>query len=214
MTTTKTLWSKSGSRPIKHIIAAVVSFLMFVVAPGAETRRKYDPPTFALGQQKIGEKLRYFKSLFPGSACGTPTDPTINRHTLDDPDDSGFLTCCIDDPESLKKFSELRILMLFGQCPVVLGFWKERLYSLDYEVEASTIEQILPEFEKIYGPAHRKLWGRDHQLALVSWWYGDEIMELSKGESERDTGINDSQSKNRQKMQCVNIRMQALDFGR
>jgi hypothetical protein len=215
MTPRRTLSSSSGSILVKQIMAIVVSFLVFVPTLEAETRRKYDPPAFSLGQQKFGEKLRYFKSIFPGSACGKATPPVINRHTLEDPDNSGWLTCCIDDPESLKKFSEFRIASVSGQCPVLVHFWKERLSSVFYMVEASAIEQILPDFESLYGPAHRKLWGPDHKLALVSWWYGDEVMELSKVELESDSTVNDSLSKETQKTQetqFVNITMRTSDY--
>jgi hypothetical protein len=218
MTRRRTLSSSSGIMLVKQTIAIVVSFLLFVNALEAKTRRKHDPLVFSLGQQKIGEKLRYFKSIFPGSACGTPTNPlinpVINRHTLEDPDDSGFLTCCIDDPESLKKFSERQILTVFGQCPVLVGFWKERLFWLDYSIEALTIEELLPEFEGLYGPAHRSFRWPDYKLGLVSWSYGDEAIELLKEDFESDSTVNDSQNKETQKTQCVRIDMKTVDFGR
>jgi hypothetical protein len=213
MTPRRTLFTDSWGSLAKQITATVAAFLVFLGALEAKTRRKYDPPTFALGQQKIGEKLRYFKSIFPGSACGTPTDVVINRHTLDDPDNSGFLTCCIDDLESLKKFSELRILTVSGQCPILVGFWKEKLTSIHFTVEASTIEQILPEFERLYWPAHRKILGPDRKLGLVSWWCGVEMMELVKGESESDSTVNDSQNNEAEKTQFVTIGMSTLDSG-
>jgi hypothetical protein len=218
MTSERSPSSDTGSLPLNRIMAIVVSFLMLVGAPGVGSRRKYDPLVFSLGQQKIGEKLRYFKSIFPGSACGTPTspliNPVINRHTLEDPDDSGFLTCCIDDPESLKKFSERQILTVFGQCPVLVGFWKERLFWLDYSIEALTIEELLPEFEGLYGPAHRSFRWPDYKLGLVSWSYGDEAIELLKEDFESDSTVNDSQNKETQKTQCVRIDMKTVDFGR
>jgi hypothetical protein len=218
MTSRRAPSSDTGSLPVNQIMAIVVSFLMLVGAPGAESRRKYDPLVFSLGQQKIGEKFRYFKSIFPASACGTPTNPlinpVINRHTLEDPDDTGFLTCCVDDPESLKKFSERQIPTVFGQCPVLVGFWKERLYSLHFAVEDSTIEQLLPEFERLYGPAHLRLRWPDYKLGLVSWSYGDEAIELLRVELESDSTVSDTQNKETQKTRYVAIDMKTLDFGR
>jgi len=218
MTTKRTMSSDSWGLLVKQIIVVVAFLIMFVGALGAKTRRKYDWHTFELGQQKIGEKLRYFKSIFPGSACGTPTspliNPVINRHTLEDPDDSGFLTCCIDDPKYFKRFSELRILTVSGQCPVLVGFWKERLFWLHYSVEAPTIEQLLPAFERLYGPAHRSLKWPDHKLGLVSWSYGDEAIELLKVELESDSTVNDPQNKETQKTRYVSIDMNTVDFGR
>jgi hypothetical protein len=218
MTRRRTLSSSSGRMLVKQTIRIVVSFLLFVTVLETKTRRKYDPPVFSIGQQKIGEKLRYFKSIFPGSACGTPTNPginpVINRHTLVDPDDSGFLTCCVDAPESLKKFSERQIPAVFGQCPVLVGFWKERLYSLHFAVEDSTIEQLLPEFERLYGPAHLSLRWPDYKLGLVSWSYGDEAIELLRVELDSDSTVGDAQNKETQKTRYVAIDMKTVDFGR
>ena len=55
-----------------------------------------------LGGSWKHEKLRLFKARFPGSICGTPLDPKhVNRHTLDDPGNSEWLTCCVDDPKEV-----------------------------------------------------------------------------------------------------------------
>lgn len=159
--------------------------------------RPYQPVHFRLGGMRIDETLRHFKQSFPAAACGTVTGVPVplNRHTLDDPDGSGYLTCCVDDPNSLTKFSEFKVVSVDEQCPVLIGFWREKLVSIVFTVEASSIEKVLPGFEKTYGPPHRRMtYGpslfrgnrlddtdqRDTPpLGLMSWWYGDEHLELS-----------------------------------
>lgn len=143
---------------------------------------------FRLGGLRIGETLGHFKEGFPGSACGTPNRMPVNRHTLEDPDGSGSLTCCVDDPNLLVRFSEFKVLTVEGQCPVLLSFWKEKLVSV---VEASSVEKLLPGFEKTYGPPDQLMHGRpplhDHfvvkdreaPVSLASWRYGEAYFELS-----------------------------------
>ena len=148
---------------------------------------------FRLGGLRIGETLNHFRERFPGAACGTVNRFPINRHTLDDPDGSDDLTCCVDDPNLIAKFSELKVLTVEGQCPVLLSFWKQRLASLGFTVEASSVEKLLTSFEKTYGPPSQTMHGRDSllfdhlhtkdwqdaPLSLASWWFGDARLQLS-----------------------------------
>jgi hypothetical protein len=129
----------------------------------------------------IGERLAHFRERFPGSACGTIKRTPINRHTLDDPDGSEDLTCCIDDPNPLTRFSEFKVVSVEDQFPVLIGFWKEKLYAVEFTVEVSSIERLLPSFEKVYGQAHHTMHGKptfrddlneqglDAPLSLASW---------------------------------------------
>jgi hypothetical protein len=186
---------KPGSMLIKGI---VVILLMPSTVLWARTHSSNKTVPFTLGHHKLGEPLSYFKARFPGAACGTATSITINRHTLDDPNDSGDLTCCVDDSESLAKFSKFKIITAFDQCPVLAHFWKERLVSLHYVLDISSIEQLLPGFEKLYGPAHRKLKNPDQndKLDLVSWWYNDAQLELSMANVKGETRLDDSSPNN------------------
>ena len=181
---------KAGSILTKGL---VVVFLTFLVHPtvwaGIHSTKK--TTTFTLGNLKLGERLRYFKARFPGAACGTANVLfPINRHTLDDPDDAEYLSCCIDDSESLAKFSKFKILTLEDQCHVLVHFWKERLVSLRFVLDVPSIEQLLPSFEGLYGPAHQKIKSsdQDHQLDLVSWWDGVAVLELETGNWGRKIG--------------------------
>ncbi len=112
----------------------------------------------------------------------------INRHTLDDPDGSGYLTCCVDDPNYLTKFSEFKVVAVEGQCPVLIDFWREKLVGVAFTVEVCSIEKLLPSFEEVYGQAEQTMYGRaafrdhleqDASLSLASWWYGDAQLALS-----------------------------------
>lgn len=145
---------------------------------------------FRLGGLRIGETLGHFKEVFPGSACGTVTRMPVNRHTLDDPDGSGSLTCCVDDPKLLSSFSEFTVLPVEGQCPVLLNFWKEKLSYVGFTVEVTSVEKLLPNFEKAYGPpdevmhgpilrGHHVVEDREAPVSLASWRYGEAYFELS-----------------------------------
>jgi len=114
--------------------------------------------------------------------CGTPTDVPINRKTLDDPDDSGWITCCVDDPQQLAAFSRFQILSLDNNCRLTTVFRRARLQSLHYAVDVSSIQQILPEFVELYGPVHHKKtlpFGPDHTSEFATWWYGHDVLELN-----------------------------------
>jgi hypothetical protein len=178
----ETIFPKWAGTP--GILVVALTFMTFL-PPTAVAQAGSRPPDktipFRLGGLRIGETLSHFKESFSGSACGTTKSTIINRHTLEDPDDSGYLICCLDDSNSLAKFSERRIVAVNGQCPVILGFWKERLFSLWFTVEVPSIEDLLPSFEKTYGPAHQMMHGSapHDQLSLASWWHGDEQLDLS-----------------------------------
>ena len=189
MTQMGTISPKKGTILIRDIVVTLLAFLMFSPGMWARARSSSKPTPFTLGNQKLGERLSYFKASFPEAVCGTATSPTITRHTLDDPDASGYLTCCIDDSESLAKISEFTIITTFSQCKVIANFWKERLVNLHYSLDISSIEQLLPGLERLYGPGHRKLKNsdQDDKLDLVSWWHGDAQLELSMANRRNDS---------------------------
>ena len=79
---------------------------------------------------------------------------------------------------------------------MLIAFQKERLVSLMFTVEVSSIERVLPGFEKTYGRAHQMIYRetlqnslqrdqlgnkveQDAPLSFVSWWYGLANLDLS-----------------------------------
>lgn len=142
--------------------------------------------TLKLGGQALHERLRVFKARFPGSVCGTAVPFYINRHTLDDPDDSGWLSCCIDDPAQVKTFSEFRILSL-GDCPVLVTFYHKFLESLSFAVDAASVEECLPPLIKAYGPPHNNYaYREDERRTSAVWWFDDDKLELIEGQPRAD----------------------------
>ena len=158
------------------------SIITFVALSVCSSNVLADQATFQLGGHKLGERLSHFRVSFPGAACGTPMATTINRHTLGDPDDSGWITCCVDDPQQLAEFSKFRVLSLDGDCRLQFDFYNERLRSVHYAVAVTSLKEILPEFIKSYGPIQqqRTLLSRPHfSNKLVAWWHDEAVMELN-----------------------------------
>jgi len=162
------------SRKPLLVLTFLTLFLPAEIRSGAPSK----DAEFMLGGLELGETFSHFKQRFPGSACGTAKPPIINRHTLDDPDNSGYLTCCLDDPNQLAQFSNA-ILTIDGQCPVLAAFWKGRLVDLMFSLELSSIEGLLPGFAKIHGPPDQCIEDEEQQLRLVAWWHGEQKLELS-----------------------------------
>jgi len=142
-----------------------------------------DDQTLRLGGQRKHEKLSLFKARFPRSICGEPLDFLhINRHTLNDPDNSEWLECCIDDPKEASAFSGFKVLSRDRNCPVLVGFHRERLHDIRFAVDASSVERVVPEFEKVFGPAHRvkTLGTKTVPVRFATWRYGDVTLELNE----------------------------------
>ena len=185
----QTICVKWMNIPSTRIALLFLALLVPTDAPRSNPRVGETVP-FRLGGLKIGETLGHFKEGFPGSACGTANRMPVNRHTLEDPDGSGSLTCCVDHPNLLVKFSEFNIVSVEGQCRVLVGFWKEKLNSVGFTVEVPSVERLLPNFEKTYGPPDEVMHGpplRDHHVvedreapvSLASWRYGKAYFQLS-----------------------------------
>ena len=162
-----------------NLVLLVTVFSSFVCS--AQTP-KYDQ-TLKLGGQSADETLSLFKARFPRSACGIPLDADhINRHTLNDPDNSEWLVCCIDDPKEVSAFSGLTILSRDRNSPVLVSFRWKRLFSISFAVDATSVEAILPEFIKVYGPIHSaKAVATDTvPVRFASWTYGHVVLELNE----------------------------------
>jgi hypothetical protein len=166
--------------PNRFFAASIIAVMTLLLC--CSTAWTYEE-TFQLNGLKLGDKLSYFRARFPGASCGTPmTAGAINRKTLDDPDDSGWITCCVDNPQQLAAFSRFQVLSLDNNCRLTAVFRRERLQSLHYAVDVSSIQQILPEFVELYGPAHHtKTLPLDpgHTSEFAAWWYGYDVLELN-----------------------------------
>lgn len=163
-------------------LLTVIIFAVMALVVSSSSAWAYEE-TFQLNGLKLGDKLSYFRARFPGAPCGTPmTAGVINRKTLDDPDDSGWITCCVDDPQQLAAFSRFKILSLDNNCRLTAVFRRERLHSLHYAVDVSSIQKILPQFVELYGPVHHTKtlpFGPDHTSEFATWWYSDDVLELN-----------------------------------
>jgi hypothetical protein len=161
------------------LVAQIVLFSTFVCSAGTP---RYSQ-TLTLGGLWKHEKLRLFKARFPGSICGTPLDPKhVNRHTFDDPDNSEWLTCCVDDPKEVAIFSETKVLSRDHNCPVLLGFYQEHLVDIGLAVDATSVETVLPQFIRVYGRIHHvdTVYTDTVPVRFASWWYGDVTLEVSE----------------------------------
>ncbi len=173
---------RSGSKRICSAALLAIFISPFVTLLVCSSSANANQKTFQLGEHKLGERLSYFREKFPGASCGTPVDVNIiNRKTLDDPDDSGWITCCVDEPQELAAFSKFQVLSVADDCRLRADFHDERLRSLHYAVIVTPKAQIVPEFVKSYGPVQEeRTLPFDHNLSnrLVGWWHGADVMEL------------------------------------
>lgn len=138
---------------------------------------------FELGGQKLHERLKLFRARVPGAVCGSPLDGDhINRHTLDDPDDSGWLTCCIDEPKEVSAFSKFQVLSINSNCPVLVIFYHEHLQSATFTVDAGSVEDLLPQFVKLYGPVQHNaaIATKTVPVRFASWMPYGSTLELSE----------------------------------
>ena len=159
------------------LVAQIVLLSTFVCS----ARTPQYSQTLMLGGQWKHEKLARFKARFPHSICGTPDGlKPVNRYTLDDPDNSEWLTCCVDDPKEVSAFSGIEVISRNHYSPVLVDFYRARLNSVSFTVDASSIETVLPEFEKLYGPLHQvKTFPTTNvSVRFASWQYGDVTLEL------------------------------------
>ncbi len=144
---------------IKHLskslaqASRLVGFVVLLTVFACSAHAQKHDREFEIGGQRLHESLKFFRARFPGAVCGSPLDGDhINRHTLDDPDNSGWLTCCIDGPKEVSAFSKFQVLSINSNCPVLVIFYQELLQSANFAVDAGSVENLLPQFVKLYGP--------------------------------------------------------------
>jgi hypothetical protein len=164
---------------VANVVLVLALFGAFVSL--ANTPR-YDQ-TFRLGGLRVHEKLNMFMTRFPHADCGAPLeDGAARRHPLEDPDRPGWVGCCIDDPRELSAFPVFKILPMNSSCYVGVDFYKERLHSIHFEADASTIDRVLPDFVKDYGPPSRDtiIWTSTVPVRFATWMNDDSTLELSE----------------------------------
>ncbi|MGB2591088.1 MAG: hypothetical protein WA853_03145 [Candidatus Acidiferrum sp.] len=167
------------STPKYILVIAIVGLNLLTCCSSGWTYQQ----TFELNGLKLGDKLSDFRAKFPGMACGTPVSPeAVNRKTLDDPADPGTVTCCVDDPAQLAVFSHIQIVSIDSSCRLMVAFSRYRLHSVRYVLDPDSLGEVLEQFVKIYGPAHKTdvlPFGPKHSSDIAYWQYGGDVMELN-----------------------------------
>jgi hypothetical protein len=178
----KHMATKQSSKSLAQVSWLAVFVVLFGVLVCPAQARRLDGQ-FELGGLRLNQPLKLFRARFPGVVCGTPLDwDHVNRHTLDDPDNSGSLTCCIDDPKQVSAFSKFRVLSVDNNCQVLVAFEHERLESVHLAVDAPSVDLLLPDFVKLYGPVQHNVYmaTRTGPVRLASWMPHDTTLELSE----------------------------------
>jgi hypothetical protein len=174
--------TQHSNRSFARAVTLIAQIVLFSTLACSARTPQYSE-TLMLGGQWKHEKLARFKARFPHSICGTPDGfKPVNRYTLDDPDNSEWLTCCVDDPKEVSAFSGIKVISRNHYSPVIVVFYRARLDSVHFTVDASSIETVLPEFEKVYGPLHvvKAIPTNTGPVRFASWQYGDVTLELSE----------------------------------
>jgi hypothetical protein len=164
-------------------LAKVVVAAAAVTACLASIARSHPPiRSITLGGHAIGESLEDFKTRLPRAVCGSRLHLAEILRSFPDENDVNAIGCCIDSPADLTAFSSREILFL-GNCHVLAIFNHWQLARLRYIVDARSISELLPQFEKSYGPvlADRVVPNSDgtHPQRMVGWLRGDEMLVLS-----------------------------------
>jgi hypothetical protein len=136
--------------------------------------------TISVGGLSLGESLKDFNSKFPHAICGSPSHAYEILDNRNLPEDFDMIGCCIDDPEQISAFSSLKILSL-ANCHVLAAFNHERLYNLRFVVDVSSVDRLLPNFKKHYGPARldeMMSFSGTHPQRVVSWIHAQDVLDL------------------------------------
>ena len=162
-------WASSGKmiwRALRFIsVLAALIFLAYTVDAG---NGQLD---LNAGNHKLGESLSLFKESFPLAACGAASR-----------NDPGRIVCCVNDPKEASSFSAFPILIL-DNCRVHADFKKEKLHGIFYTVHLSNIEDLLPDFEKAYGPPHEVVLSSmfSSQVGTAAWFFYVGHVDLTLG---------------------------------
>jgi hypothetical protein len=162
----------------KIIIAAAV-----VTGLAAAVRSQPPSKSITLGGNALGESFEDFKAKFPRAVCGSALQIPEILHSFPDEVGVDVIGCCVNSPEDLKVFSSLRILS-FGSCRVLAVFNHWQLNRIRYVIDALSIHELLPQYEREYGPI---MLGRTIDFdgihpkrAVVGWMRGDDALYLTE----------------------------------
>ena len=166
-----------ATRTVSHFLVAISLAIAFVLT---EPRIQANERIRTLGKDTLGESIKEFRIRYPKATCGRTTSLEINPQNLVNSRNMEDIHCCLNDRDSLTKFSPFRILNL-DDCAVHVIFWKSRLCGLTYLLDVRSLQIVLDPFEKLYGPPTRKVKDPEDatRLTFVDWWEGGTELELS-----------------------------------
>lgn len=125
-----------------HILVAICLTLAVVLTEPIKANERMRK----LGKDPLGESLEEFQVRYPKAICGAQTKP----RNLTNANSNGHVYCYLDDQDSLTKLSPSPFLNL-GVRAVSAHFWRSRLYSLTFDLNARSIRTLLKPFKEIYG---------------------------------------------------------------
>ena len=166
-----------ATRTVSHFLVAISLAIAVVLT---EPRIQANERIRTLGKDTLGESIKEFRIRYPKATCGRTTSLEINPQNLVNSKNMEDIHCCLNDRDSLTKFSPFRILNL-DDCAVHVIFWKSRLCGLTYLLDVRSLQIVLDPFEKLYGPPTRKVKDPDDatRLTFVDWLDGGTELELS-----------------------------------
>ena len=166
-----------ATRTVSHFLVAISLAIAVVLT---EPRIQANERIRTLGKDTLGESIKEFRIRYPKATCGRTTSLEINPQNLVNSKNMEDIHCCLNDRDSLTKFSPFRILNL-DDCAVRVIFWKSRLCGLTYLLDVRSLQIVLDPFEKLYGPPTRKVKDPDDatRLTYVDWSEGGTELELS-----------------------------------
>jgi len=166
------------ARTLLHFLVAITLTLAGVTTE-SPIHAKANKRIRTLGKDTLGESIKEFRIRYPKATCGKATSLEINPQNLVNSRNMEDIHCCLNDRDSLTKFSPFRILNL-DDCAVHVIFWKSRLCGLTYLLDVRSLQIVLDPFEKLYGPPTRKVKDPDDatRLTYVDWLEGGTELEL------------------------------------
>ena len=173
-----------------HFLVAISLTIAVVLT---EPRIQANERIRMLGRDSLGESSKEFQVRFPKARCGSAPARTKSRN-LTNAKSTGKIYCYLDDHDSLARISRSPILDLDVRAVSAI-FWKNRLYSLGFDLNVRSIRTVLGSFEKIYGPP--TLIAMDDpadatKLTYLSWVEGDTELQVRLSPSGGEVGQKDS----------------------
>src|SRR5580704_8251782 len=137
----------SNAKWLATILTTVAGVTGLASAVQARPPRK----SITLGGHALGESFEDFKARLPRAVCGSALQIPEILHSFPDEHGVDVIGCCVNSPEDLKVFSSRRILS-FGSCRVLAVFNHWQLSRIRYVIDAPSIYELLPQYEREYGP--------------------------------------------------------------